>query len=98
MATAAAAVVAAARRRIVSHFMSQNAVSPADAVTFDPPRLAQRRQFGRMLDAGVIEETADGRYWLNVPMFDQWQGDRRKRVGVTVGVLAMIGAVAAMLA
>lgn len=96
MASTAAAVIAVARRRIVSRFMSQNAVSAADAVTFEPERQAQRRQFARMRDAGVIEETADGRYWLNVPAYDRWQGRVRKRVGAALGLVAVLGGLVAV--
>jgi hypothetical protein len=98
MATSAAAVIAIARRRIASHFMSQNAVSAKDAVPFEPQRFAQRRQFDKMLDAGVIEDVGDGRYWMNVPAFDRWQGDRRKRVGLAAGALAVVVAAAALFA
>ena len=98
MATAAAAIIVKARREIVSHFMANNAVSAASAVGFEPNRRVKRRQFQRMRDAGVIHATGMDRYWLDVPRYDEWQQNRRRRAGMMVGAAAVIGATIALLA
>ena len=55
MATAAAAVVAKARRDVISHFMSRDAVSSAQAVPYQPDRRIRRKMFERFQDAGVLK-------------------------------------------
>lgn len=90
MATAAAAIVAAARRDVLSHFMRQNAVSPQDAVAFVPERSVVRRQFERLVASGIIVEAGDGKYWLNVPAYDQWRARARKRALLAAVVLTLI--------
>ena len=98
MATTAAIVVAAARRTVVSHFMARNAVAPADAVVFAPARRLERKQFERLRDSGVIEATSDGRFWLNVAVYDRWRNRLRKRIGLLVGLGAVAAGVAALFA
>ena len=95
MATAAAAVLAKARRDVVSHFMQSNAVSADSAVPYEPGRRIRQRQFERLCDAGVIRAAGDGRYWIDAPRYDQWSRSRRKRVGLAVGAVAIIGALVA---
>ena len=96
MATTAAAVMAKARRDVVSHFMSANAVSAESAVSYEPGRHIRQRQFERMCDAGVLRAAGDDRYWIDAPRYDEWSRSRRRRVGVAVGAVALIGAVIAM--
>src|SRR5690349_11180925 len=99
MTTAAAAVIAKARRDIVSHFMTADAISRDKAVGYEPDRRVRRRQFERMVDAGVLHEAEPGRYWIDVPRFDEWSRSRRKRIGIAVigaslaaAAIALIGA------
>lgn len=92
MATAAAAVIAKARRDIVSHFMQANATSAGSAVAFEPARLAQRRQFAAMRDAGVLKPSGQ-RFWLDLPRYDEWTRTRRRRAGFIAGGLAIAAAV-----
>ena len=96
MATTAAAVMAKARRDVVSHFRGANAVSPASAIPYEPGRRIGQRQFERLCDSGVIRAADDGRYWVDVPRYDKWSRVRRRRVGLAVRAVALIGAVAAM--
>ena len=98
MATTAAAVMAKARREVVSHFMAANAVSAESAVSYEPGRHIRQQQFERMCDAGVLRATGDGRYWIDAPRYDEWSRSRRRRVGLAVGAVALIGAVIAMVA
>lgn len=98
MATAAAAAVTVARRRVVSHFMQNNAVSPANAVYWVPDRRLQRRLLARFVRRGVIVRTADDTYYLDVPAYDDWARSRRRRAAIAVGSVAAIGAILAALA
>jgi len=95
MATAAAAAIARARRDVQHHFFSLDAVRPDRAVDFDPPTRLQRRQFERMRDGGIIHDTGDGRYWLDVVAYDVDLRARHRRVKTALIILLII--LAAML-
>jgi len=95
MATAAAAAIARARRDVQHHFFSLDAVRPDRAVDFDPPTRLQRRQFERMRDRGIIHDTGEGRYWLDVVAYDVDLRARHRRVKTALIILLII--LAAML-
>ena len=97
MATAAA-VMARARRNVISHFMQCNAVSAAAAVRWVPERRLERRMLARLLRRGVLVESAEETYFLDLPAYDRWQRSLRGRVAMLVAGVAVIGAVAAALA
>lgn len=97
MATAAAAVVAKARRDVVSHFMQQNAVSPAQALQWVPDRRMKRRVLARFVRQGVIVETGQDTYFLDVPAYDRWRRSTRKRVAIALAGVAAVGALLAAL-
>ncbi|WP_375396946.1 hypothetical protein [uncultured Sphingomonas sp.] len=97
-AAVAGAAVARARRRIGSHFMGQNAVSPAKAVAYVPGRRIERRMFESMRDKGVVNESAPGKYWLDIPAFDAWNSARRRRAGVMIGAAVAISVAIGLLA
>lgn len=88
---AAAAVVARARRNVISHFLSCNAVSADQAVSFTPRRSIERRMLDRYVRAGVIVPVAKGGYYVDVPTYDAQNGDRRQRIGLAMAALALIG-------
>ena len=96
MATAAAAV-GAAMRRVTSHLMSNNAVSPDSAVYFVPDRRLQRRVLGRLIRRGVVVETADDTYYLDVPAYDEWRRGLRRRIALIFGGVLLAGLGAALL-
>ena len=98
MATAAAAVVAKARRDVISHFMERHAVAPESAVQWVPDRHIQRRMMDRLARRGVLVETADDKYYLDVPAYDSWRRSLRRRAAMTVAGVAIVGAVLAALA
>jgi hypothetical protein len=87
MATAAAAV-GAAIRRVTSHLMSANAVSPETAIYFVPDRRLQRRVIGRLIRRGVIVETKPDTYYIDIPAYDRWRRSMRRRAALAIGVLA----------
>jgi hypothetical protein len=97
MATAAAAV-GAAMRKVTSHLMSNNAVSPESAVYFVPDRRLQRRVLGRLIRRGVVVETAPDTYYLDVPAYDEWRRGLRRRIALIFGGALLTGLAAALLA
>jgi hypothetical protein len=93
MGGAVAAAMARARRRVVSHFMSKNALSPEKAVSFSPERRMERRFFDRLRDKGVIVAAANGTWYIDAPKLDAYQQSRRKRIRVVLaGVVTALAA------
>ena len=90
MATGAAAAVARARRDIQHHFFSHDAVRPDRAVDFEPGRMIEQRQFERMRSRGIIHETSDGRYWLDVVAYDVDLTGRYRRVKIALLVVVLV--------
>ncbi|GAA4025579.1 hypothetical protein GCM10022281_00110 [Sphingomonas rosea] len=84
MATAAAAVAARARRLIQHHFFAADAVRPDRAIPFEPGSRVERRTFERYRAAGAIHEALPGRYWLDLPAYDQFLQERFVRVRVAL--------------
>ena len=97
MATAAAAV-GAAIRRVVSHLMGANAVSPETAIYFVPDRHIQRRVLARLVRRNVIVETQPDTYYLDIPAYDRWRRSMRGRAALMIGGVVVLGAIAALLA
>lgn len=98
MATAAAAVVAKARREVISHLMQNNAVSASSAVRWIPDRRLKGRVLQRFVRRGVIVETADDTYYLDLPAYDRWRRSVRRRAAVAIGSVIAIGTAMALLA
>lgn len=97
MATAAAAAVAAARRQALAYFFAHNAVTPDLAQPYAPDRRLQRRQFERLQAAGVIREAKPGRYYVDIPAWQAWQGGMKRRVAIVLlGALVVLGVVLAV--
>lgn len=93
----ASAAVAVALRRVTSHLMSANAVSPELAVTFVPDRPIQRRMLARLVRRGVVIETGPDRYYLDVPAYDEWRRGLRRRIALILGGAMLAGLGAALL-
>ena len=93
----ASAAVAVALRRVTSHLMSNNAVSPDLAVHFVPDRPIQRRMLARLVRRGVVVETAPDRYYLDVPAYDEWRHGLRRRIAFILGGAMLAGLGAAFL-
>lgn len=94
---ATAAIVAKARRDVVSHFMQQNAVSPAQALQWVPDRRIRRRALARFVRQGVLVETGQDTYFLDLPAYDRWRRSTRKRVAMALAGVAAVGALVAAL-
>jgi len=96
MATAAvAAAAAAARRRVIETFRIAGATRPEDAVT--PPafdRRMERRILERLVRAGAIRETGDGRSWLDEAALAAYRRKRRTRALALAGAMLGVAAIA----
>jgi len=90
MATAAAALIARARREIQHHFFSSDAVRADRAIPFEPATGIERRQFERMLGAGIIREERPDAYWLDVVAYDVDLRARHRRVKIALILLLAI--------
>lgn len=84
----AAAAMARARRRVISHFLSRNAVSPENAVSFSSDRRMEEKFFERLRDNGVILPAKNGTWYIDAPKLDAYQQGRRKRVKYMLAGLA----------
>jgi hypothetical protein len=93
----ASAAVAVALRRVVSHLMSNNAVSPQSAITFVPDRPLQRRMLRRLIRREVIVETGPDRYYIDIPAYDHWRRGLRRRLALIFGGVLLAGIGAALL-
>lgn len=93
----ASAAVAVALRRVVSHLMSNNAVSPQSAITFVPDRPLQRRMLRRLIRREVIVETGPDRYYIDIPAYDRWRRGLRRRLALIFGGVLLAGIGAALL-
>ena len=85
-----AAASARARRKVISHFLSSNAVSADRAIPFETNRRLERRFFERLRDRAVVLPGANGGYYIDPPALDTFNVGQRKvaALGVTAVVLA----------
>lgn len=93
----ASAAVAVALRRVVSHLMTNNAVSPESSVHFIPDRPIQRRMLARLIRRGVVIETGPDRYFIDIPAYDRWRRGLRRRIAMIFGGVLLAGMGAALL-
>ena len=85
-----AAAAARAHRKVISHFLSSNAVSAERAIPFETSRRLERRFFERLRDRSVILSGKNGGYYIDPPALDTFNAGQRKvaALGVTAVVLA----------
>ncbi len=91
-AAGVAAAAARARRRVISHFMSSNAVAPDKAVSFAAEGRMEQRFFDRLRDDGIILPGANGGYYLDPPAYDAYQQrqSRAARFVLLAGALVLV--------
>jgi hypothetical protein len=87
-AAGVAAATARARRRVISYFLSRNAVVPDRAVAFESDHRLERKFFERLRENGVIGTAVNGGFYIDAPKLDAWQRQRRKRLGMVLAGLA----------
>lgn len=73
-----AAIGVQGQRRVTAHFLAQHAISAEESVPY-VPRGAEARQFGYLLDKGVVREAMAGSYWLDRAAYAALE-ERRRRV------------------
>lgn len=87
MASAAAAMTARARREILHRFFAADAVRPDRAIEFEPANGFERRQFERLREREIVREDMSGRYWLDLPAYDDLIRERHSRVRTALFVV-----------
>jgi hypothetical protein len=107
MATSAATMIAAmaakARREVREHFQDRKAFDRASAIPYDPPDSMHRRQMDFLLRRGILQDTPDDRYWIDMNAVRR-EEERRKAAGILalkiiiIAVFVAIVAVAAAIA
>jgi hypothetical protein len=90
MASAAAAMTARARREIQHQFFAADAVRPDRAIAFEPANHFERRQFERLRNRDIVREEGPGRYWLDLPAYDDLLQERHRRVRGAMIVLLLL--------
>jgi hypothetical protein len=88
-AVVAGAAAARAQRRVMSYFMSRNAVSAEQAVAYTPDRRIEARFFERMRNRGVVKPGRNGGYYLDIPAYDAWRNDKRNRLKIVLLALVV---------
>ena len=77
--------LAAARRRLVRRFLSVDATSPERAITVPASDLLARHWMGRLRDAGVLQASSSGAFWLDPRALAAFRSARRGRAIVLAG-------------
>lgn len=101
MATSAiAAAAAAARRRLVETFRDAGATTVEGAIGMpEPSRRLERKFLARLREVGVVQETSDGRAWLDEERLAAYTKQRRRRVlSVAAGAAAAAAVIAGIVA
>jgi len=85
-----AVALLATRRRLIERLRGSGATGPASATSLSGASAPARWWTRRLLGAGVIGASADGRYWL---IEEQWQRYRaaRRRRALTIVACLLIG-------
>jgi hypothetical protein len=89
MASAAATLTARARREIQHQFFSADAVGADRAIVFEPANGFERRQFDRLRDRDIVREVSVGRFWLDLPAYDDLLQERHARMRAILIVLVL---------
>jgi len=87
-----------ARRRLIDHFFAADAVRPEEAISFEPSSFREHRALEQLEHHGVLHAIADGRYYLDVPAYQEFRSDIRQRAGIMIAVGVVIGAALGLLA
>lgn len=82
------AIVAARQRATVRKFQTAGADAEASARTLDELGVREDHLLGRLMKAGAVVKTSDGRYFLSADGWAHWQ--RKARIGVAVALLAVL--------
>ena len=90
MATAAIAIIAQAERQVQRHFFAADAVRADRAVAFTPSSTEETRQFGKMLERGIIKRDGADKYWIDVVAYDIAIHRQHRQVKVALLILSIV--------
>ena len=87
------AMRARTRRRILNHFCMWHAISPQEAIEYNPPSPAEHREFDRLRRGGVIRTAQPGLFWADLAAHEA-ADERRRHKLVPVVIAASLAAAA----
>lgn len=90
----AALAMAIRRKRLIRAFEDAGAITPARAVALSTLGSRGGFVFRRLVARGVLVATPDDRYWLDMVAAEH---DTRRRRGVLLTILGVVGAIIAWL-
>jgi hypothetical protein len=97
MATAVAAIMTRARREVDQLFFDNDAFSPDRAVEFEARMPVQQRYIDRLIAEGIVHESSQGRYWMDLRAYQQSRRERMRWglwiLGFAIVVVAVVSAV-----
>lgn len=76
------------QRRIVVYLSALHAISPQDAVPYQPAD-DERAEFARMRAVGIIREVAAGYHWVDLPALRAEKLAREQRLAAIAGFSAV---------
>jgi hypothetical protein len=74
-----------ARRRVAEHLIDAGATSADRAVTYQPIMRLRRKGLRYLTRGGIVTLTAEGRYWIDEPKYQEWRSSVRKRIAIGIG-------------
>ncbi len=69
-----------ARRRIVAYLYAMHAISPEDAVSYQPQNSAERAELAAMRRRAIVRVAAEGQYWIDRGAYDADMLRRERRL------------------
>lgn len=78
------------QNRFLGAFRAAGAVSPASARTLDELGVRETWIFRRMVERGVFQQSADGRWYLDEPAAGTFIRHRRRRILVFLAIAIVV--------
>lgn len=91
------AATARARQRVYDHFLAWRALSPQEAIEFNPATAVERTEFDRLRKSGIIRQATPGQFWLDLDRHEAAAERRRRKLVPFVLLAAVVAAFGAML-
>ena len=84
-------------KKLVRRLRAANATVSGRAIALDDLRALQRLTLARLARAGAVQQTADGRWYLVEPLYDDLRAWRRRMAVVTIIAAMLAGLVVFLL-
>ena len=90
LALVLAVVILGTDRRLVRRLRGAHAVTPAEALSFEPSFPLVGWRLRRLASVGAVRPASLGRWYLDEEGLSAWQRTKRRRVLITLGVVAAL--------